>query len=66
MKVKYTGDYYRVSLKKEKAYEVLSHVDGFYCLIDESGEEYAFPDKEFEIVKPHEEPTRSLSRPYGH
>lgn len=50
MKVKYTGDYYKVSLKKGKTYEVIDYEDGFYSLIDETGEEYAFPDDQFEVV----------------
>ena len=51
MKVKYVGDYYKVSLKKGKTYSVLDEVDGMYVLNDESGEAYGFPKDDFEIVQ---------------
>lgn len=52
MSVRYVGDYYRVSLKKGKIYSVQKEIDGMYLIADESGEIYAFPKDEFEIVGP--------------
>lgn len=49
-KVRYVGDYYKVSLHKGSVYEVVYEQDGFYAIIDETGEEYCFPDTDFEIV----------------
>ena len=51
MIVKYTGTYYKASLKQGKNYPVQWEIDGMYVLIDESGEEYAFPKDDFEIVE---------------
>ena len=51
MKVRYTGDYYKVSLKKGKIYTVLEEIDGAYVLKDETGEEYVFFPEDFEVVE---------------
>lgn len=51
MKVKYIGDYYKVSLIKGKIYCVLNIEDGWYRIIDETGEDYLFSPDEFEIVE---------------
>ncbi len=51
MKVKYIGDYYKVSLKQGKLYSILEEIDGFYVLIDETGEIDAFPKDDFEIAE---------------
>lgn len=51
MKVKYIGDYYKVSLKQGKVYEVMEIERGWYRIVDETGEDYLFPPNEFEIVE---------------
>ena len=51
MKVKYIGNYYKVSLIKGKEYEVQSIEDGWYRIIDETGEDFLFSPNEFEIVE---------------
>jgi hypothetical protein len=51
MKVKYIGDYYKVSLQKEKMYEVDAQEHGWYRIVDETGEDYLFPPELFEIVE---------------
>lgn len=51
MKVKYIGNYYKVSLIKGKVYEVQNIEGGSYRIVDESGEDYLFPASEFEIVE---------------
>ena len=51
MKVKYIGDYYKVSLLKDKIYEVIAMEDGAYRIIDETDEDYLYPPNEFEIVE---------------
>lgn len=51
MKVKYIGEYYKVSLIKGKIYDVLSIEDGWYRIIDETGEDYLFPPKDFEVME---------------
>ncbi len=51
MKVKYIGEYYKVSLIKGKIYDVLSVEDGWYRIKDETGEDYLFSPNDFEIVK---------------
>ena len=50
MKVKYVGEYYKFSLVKGKIYDVQAIEDGWYRIIDETGEDYLFSPKEFEIV----------------
>lgn len=50
MKVKYIGDYYKVSLIKGKIYEVLGIENGWYRIVDETGEDFLFSPKDFEIV----------------
>lgn len=51
MKVKYTGEYYKVSLIKNKVYDVISVEDGAYRIVDETEEDFLFPANEFEIVE---------------
>ena len=51
MKVKYIGDYYKVSLIQGKVYEVMEIERGWYRIVDETGEVYLFPPNEFEIVE---------------
>lgn len=53
MKVRYIGDYYKVTLFKGKIYEVLSIENGWYKLLTElgDGDTAFFPPGEFEIVE---------------
>ena len=51
MKVKYIGEYYKVSLTKNKVYDVISVEDGAYRIVDETEEDFLFPANEFEIVE---------------
>ena len=51
MKVKYIGNYYKVSLLKDEIYEVIAMEDGAYRIIDETDEDYLYPPNEFEIVE---------------
>ncbi len=39
------------SLKKDKLYEGTILEKGWFALIDESGEEYAYPSRLFEVVE---------------
>lgn len=50
LSVRYTGDYYKYSLRKGKVYAVEFEKDGWYAIVDESGEKYAFPNSMFDIV----------------
>ncbi len=38
------------SLKKDKIYEAAIIEKGWFALVDESGEEYVYPPKLFEVV----------------
>lgn len=51
IKVRYIGDYYKVSLLKNKIYEVQAIENGWYRIIDETGEDYLFSPKDFEKVE---------------
>ena len=53
MKIKCLCDY-GVSLKKDTIYEAHQGQKGWYALIDETGEEYAYPPHIFEVVKTKE------------
>ena len=46
-----TDVHFGLSLKKDKIYEARRGQKGWYALIDESGEEYAYPPELFEIVE---------------
>lgn len=51
MKVRYTGDYYKVYLEKGKVYDA-ELVDGMYRIYDEDdGEDYGYPTEDFEVVE---------------
>ncbi len=45
------GNYYRVSLKVGKVYDVISQHKNWVSIIDETGEEYGFPMALFEVVE---------------
>ncbi|MGM9666026.1 MAG: hypothetical protein ACI3XX_05765 [Eubacteriales bacterium] len=59
MKVKYIGKEYmdylipnnRIDLEPNKIYNVLKETKRDYVIIDESGEDYAYPKSFFEIVE---------------
>jgi hypothetical protein len=59
MKIKFIGEEYmdylipnnRIDLKPGKIYEVLREKPKWYVVIDESGEDYAYPKSFFEIVE---------------
>ena len=52
IKVKCLYDIHRgISLKKDKIYEARECGKGWYAVIDESGEEYAYPPEIFEILE---------------
>lgn len=51
MKVKYIGDDNPLSLRTGKVYSARILKRGWYGIIDESGEEYAYPPELFEIVR---------------
>ena len=51
MKVKYIGDYYKVSLIKNKVYDVVAIEDGAYRIVDETDDDFLFPADDFEIVE---------------
>ena len=50
MKVKYKQKS-DVSLTNDKVYDVLSMEEGWYRIIDDTGENYLFSPEEFEIVE---------------
>ena len=51
MSVKYIGETDITMLINGKAYEAVGENTFFYCVIDESGEEYLYPKELFEIVE---------------
>ena len=50
MKVKYIKET-DLSLTNGKEYEVLSVEEGFYRIVDNTGEDYLYPPEEFEIIE---------------
>lgn len=51
MKVKYLGKTEFLVLTNNKIYDVISVEKGWYRIIDDSGEDYLYPQKYFEIVE---------------
>ena len=51
LKVKYIGEDNPVSLRTGKHYSARVLKKGWYGIVDESGEEYAYPPEVFEIVE---------------
>ncbi len=51
IKVKFIGKGNPLSLRNGKEYEAIVGQKGLYCIVDESGEEYAYNPKQFEIVE---------------
>lgn len=56
MNVKYIGEYYKIRLKKNKIYFVISVKNGWYKIKDELGEVGFYPPEEFKIMKNGEIP----------
>ncbi|MCR6544616.1 hypothetical protein [Dehalobacterium formicoaceticum] len=50
MKVRYIGKTESFSLDNNKIYDVLSVEEGWYRIVDKSGEDFLYPPEEFEIV----------------
>lgn len=51
MKVRYLGKTEFLVLTNNKIYDVLSVERGYYRIVDDSGEDYLYPPKYFEIVE---------------
>ncbi|MEE0656453.1 MAG: hypothetical protein UCO29_07235 [Blautia hansenii] len=51
MKVRFLGKTESLVLTHGKVYDVLSVEKGFYRIVDDSGEDYLYPPKYFEIVE---------------
>ena len=51
IKVRYIGEDNPLALRNGKIYEARILKKGWYGIVDESGEEYAYPPEVFEIVK---------------
>lgn len=51
MKVRFLGKTEALVLTHGKVYDVLSVEKGFYRIVDDSGEDYLYPPKYFEIVE---------------
>lgn len=51
MKVKWLGKTHFLGLVNNKVYDVLSIEKDWYRIVDESGEDYLYPPKKFEIVE---------------
>lgn len=51
MKVKFLGKTEFLVLTHGRVYDVLSVEKGFYRIVDDSGDDYLYPPKYFEIVK---------------
>ena len=51
MKVKFIGKTEFLVLTNGKIYDVLSVEKGFYRIVDDSGEDYLYPQKYFEVVE---------------
>ena len=51
MKVIYLGHTEPHTLDEGKEYEVISEEDGWYRIVDKSGEDYLYPKDEFKILE---------------
>lgn len=51
MKVKYLGKTESLVLTNGKIYDVKSAEKGWYRIVDDSGEDYLYPPKYFEVVE---------------
>jgi len=50
MKVRYIGESEPLELIHGKIYETLAVEDGWYRIIDETGEDYLYPPEAFELI----------------
>ena len=50
MRVKWKGKTEFLVLTRNKIYDVISVEKGWYCIIDDSGDEYLYPPEKFEII----------------
>lgn len=51
MKVKYMGETDSATFINGKIYDVLSVEEGWYRIIDETGEDYLYPADKFKIIE---------------
>ena len=51
MKIRYLGKTEFLVLTNNKVYDVISVEKGWYRIVDDSGEDYLYPPKYFEIVE---------------
>lgn len=51
IKVRYIGPDDPLALRNGKVYEAVVGDHGWYSIVDETGEEYAYPPNKFEVVK---------------
>lgn len=51
MRVRYIGKTESFTFDNGQIYEVLSVENGWYRIVDKSGEDYLYPPEEFEIVE---------------
>ena len=51
MKIQYIGDYYKVSLIKNKIYDVMSIESNWYRIMDETGDDYLYAPEQFKIIE---------------
>lgn len=51
MKVRWKGETDFLMLTHDKIYTVLTIENGWYRLIDDSGEDYLYPPEKFEIIE---------------
>ena len=51
MKVVYLGPTEPHTFDEGKEYEVISEEDGWYRIVDKSGEDYLYPKSEFKIIE---------------
>lgn len=51
MKVKYIGESDPLALINGKVYEVMAVEDGWYRIVDETGDDYLYAPENFEVVK---------------
>lgn len=52
IKVRYMGDDDPLSLRTEKVYTARVLAKNWFGIVDETGEEYAYPPELFEVVEP--------------
>lgn len=51
IKVKYIGEDDPLALRKGKVYDARVLKKGWFGIVDETNEEYAFPPEQFEIIE---------------